>query len=164
MKRIFSLSIAILLVLSLVLSCSSTKTSKPEVVEVVEETIQEEPVKAEIIGGYLYINNHRVDIYLDGGTLVGDEGEILEKANADGYVTMPEAKKEGYVFLGWYNLDTDSYDNRRTIRLDSFENDTRFKAIFDLDLSLLDISFEEKGKNAVIKAYHPLFEFTVTAR
>ncbi len=163
MKRIFSLSIAILLVLSLVLSCSSTKTSKPEVVEVVEETIQEEPVKAEIIGGYLYINNHRVDIYLDGGTLVGDEGEILEKANADGYVTMPEAKKEGYVFLGWYNLDTDSYDNRRTIRLDSFENDTRFKAIFDLDLSLLDISFEEKGKNAVIKASHPLFEFTVSA-
>ena len=95
MKRIFSLSIAILLVLSLVLSCSSTKTSKPEVVEVVEETIQEEPVKAEIIGGYLYINNHRVDIYLDGGTLVGDAEEILEKTNADRYVTMPEVKKDG---------------------------------------------------------------------
>ena len=86
MKIKLSLFIAILLVLSLVLSCSSTKTSEPEVVEVVEETIQEEPIKAELIDNYLYINNHRVDIYLDGGTLVGDEGEILEKANADGYV------------------------------------------------------------------------------
>ena len=83
MKIKLSLFIAILLVLSLVLSCSSTKTSEPEVVEVVEETIQEEPIKAELIDNYLYINNHRVDVYLNGGTLVGDAEEILEKANAD---------------------------------------------------------------------------------
>ena len=145
MKRIFSLSIAILLVLSLVLSCSSTKTSEPEVVEVVEETIQEEPIKAELKDNYLYINNHRVDVYLNGGTLVGDAKEILEKANADGFVTMPEVKKDGYKFLGWYDLDTDSYDNRRNISLSEFNRDTKFQASFDLDMSLLDISFEEEG-------------------
>ena len=140
MKIKLSLFIAILLVLSLVLSCSSTKTSEPEVVEVVEETIQEEPIKAELIDNYLYINNHRVDVYLNGGTLVGDAEEILEKANADRYVTMPEVKKDGYKFLGWYNLDTDSYDNRRNISLSEFNRDTKFQASFDLDMSLLDIS------------------------
>lgn len=163
MKIKLSLSIAILLVLSLVLSCSSTKTSEPEVVEVVEETIQEEPIKAELKDNYLYINNHRVDVYLNGGTLVGDAKEILEKANADGFVTMPEVKKDGYKFLGWYDLDTDSYDNRRNISLSEFNRDTKFQASFDLDMSLLDISFEEEGRNAVIKASHPLFDFTVTA-
>ena len=165
MKRIFSLSIAILLVLSLVLSCSSTKASDVEnEVEVIEEAIiEEEPAKAEMIDGYLYINKHRVDVYLDGGTIIGNVEEILATANSDGYVTMPEAKKDGYVFLGWYNLDTDSYDNRRLIRLDSFENDTKFKAAFDLDMSALDYSFEKEGNKAVIKASHPIFDFTVKA-
>ena len=165
MKRIFSLSIAILLVLSLVLSCSSTKASDVEnEVEVIEEAIiEEEPAKAEMIDGYLYINKHRVDVYLDGGTIIGNVEEILATANSDGYVTMPEDKKDGYVFLGWYNLDTDSYDNRRLIRLDSFENDTKFKAAFDLDMSALDYSFEKEGNKAVIKASHPIFDFTVKA-
>ena len=176
MKRSFVLSIAIIsIVLSLFVSCASSKTEETKVVEEVEknveieeiekveEVIVEEPIKAEIIDGYLYINNHRVDIYLDGGSVVGDVDALLESANASGYIELPTVEKDGYVFLGWIDLNTGSYDNRSTIELSSIESDMKLKADLKLDVASTAISFEEDGNAYVIKAEHPVYSISVKA-
>ena len=79
MKRSLVLFVSILFVLlSLVVSCASSKVEKTENVEKVEEIVtieepeKEDSPKAELIDGFLYVNGHRIDIYLDGGTLEGD--------------------------------------------------------------------------------------------
>ena len=68
MKRRVVLFVFVLSIMFLVASCASNKTKEVEVVEIAEEPVIE-PIKAEIIDDYLYINNHQSGVYLNGGRI-----------------------------------------------------------------------------------------------
>ena len=164
------LFVSILFVLlSLVVSCASSKVEKTENVEKVEEIVtieepeKEDPPKAELIDGFLYVNGYRIDIYLDGGTLEGDIESILSTANKTGFITIPKVKKDGYLFLSWLDLDKGNIEERETIELSSIDKDMKYKAEFSLDTSAINVSFLEDGNDAVIVASHPTFNITVKA-
>ena len=124
MKRSLVLFVSILFVLlSLVVFCASSKVEKTENVEKVEEIVtieepeKEDSPKAELIDGFLYVNGHRIDIYLDGGTLEGDIESILSTANETGFITIPKVKKDGYLFLSWLDLDKGSIEEITSISI-----------------------------------------------
>ena len=162
MKRRVVLFVFVLSIMFLVASCASNKTKEVEVVEIAEEPVIE-PIKAEIIDDYLYINNHKVEVYLNGGTIKEDVDVLLSEANDNGYVSMPSVEKDGYIFLGWYDIDADSFDNRKQIKLSSIERDMKLEAVFKLDVNAIAFSMDSGDSILSIKASHPQFDITVSA-
>ena len=85
MKRNFKFFVICLIAVLVLASCASTE-------KIVEEQLP----------GGLYINGHLVTFELDGGEMLDGELEkAIMNAGEAAVVTLPEAGKDGYTFLGW---------------------------------------------------------------